>query len=66
MWGAKLIHLVGKVEGLFDKFIDATGERFAAVDVMVAWSGNELAGLSGVFCNPDPYNRELWHNASMG
>ena len=25
MWGAKLIHLVGQVESLFDEIIDATG-----------------------------------------
>ena len=59
-WGARLIHLVGRVEAIMDELIDATGNRFAAIDVMV----NELVGSRGVFVNPDPYRREVWPNES--
>ena len=58
-WGARLIHLVGRVEAIMDELIEATGDRFAAIDVMVVWSGNELVGSRGVFVNPDPYCREV-------
>ena len=52
--GARLIQLVGRVEVIMDEIVDATGNRFAAIDVMVVWSGNELVGSQGVFCSPDP------------
>ena len=61
-WGGRLIHLVGRVEAIMDELIEATGNRLAAIDVMVVWSGNELVGSRGVFCNPDPYCREVWPN----
>ena len=61
-WGGRLIHLVGRVEAIMDELIEATGNRLAAIDVMVVWSGNELVGSKGVFCNPDPYCREVWPN----
>ena len=63
-WGARLIHLVGRVEAIMDELVDATGNRFAAIDVIVVWSGNELVGSRGVFVNPDPYCREVWPNES--
>ena len=59
--GRELIHLVGRAESLMDEILDATGNRFAAADV---WSGNELVGSRGVFCNPDPYCRETWPGES--
>ena len=44
--------------------IEATGNRLAAIDIMVIWSGKELVGSQGIFCNPDPYCRDLWPGQS--
>ncbi len=59
LWGAKLIHLVGKVEQLLDTLVEAAGSAIQC-DVVVVWSSNELVGPEGVFTDPSPWNRELY------